>query len=343
VIAAPSRAAHNAALVRLGQLAKPAGALGRLESVAAWLSSCQGECPPRPLEQVRAVVLAGDHGISHFGVSAYPRSVTAAMVRAFVAGDAVGNVLARQHGVALRVLDIGVDDDLDDLPPEVSAYHVRRSSGLIDSEDALTADEVDMAVRIGARIAAEEIHAGADLLILGDLGIGNTTPAAALIASTFGVGAEEVTGRGTGVDDDRLAHKTRVIAVSLSRAASQGVTDPLERLACLGSADLAAGVGFLIRATRAGVPILLDGLISLAELAVAEDLAPGVVAWCMAGHRSPEPAQQLAMDKLGLTPVLDLGMRLGEGAGALAALPLLRSAALLMRETALLANLTSPN
>lgn len=339
MITPPSRAVLNAALVRLGQLAKPAGALGQLEAIAAWLSACQGQCPPRPLERVHAVVLAGDHGISHFGVSAYPRSVTAGMIHAFVDGRAGASVLARQHGVALRVLDIGVDDDLDDVPPEVSAYHVRRSSGLIDCEDALSADEVNKALRVGARIAAEEIHAGADLLILGDLGIGNTTPAAALIASTFGVGADEVTGRGSGLDDERLAHKTRVVAMSLSRAAFKGVVDPLDRLACLGSADLAAGVGFLIRAAQAGIPILLDGLISLAELAVAEDLEPGVVAWCAAGHRSPEPAQQLALDKLGLSPLLDLGMRLGEGSGALAAVPLLRSAALLIRETALLAEL----
>jgi nicotinate-nucleotide--dimethylbenzimidazole phosphoribosyltransferase len=343
MITPPSRAVHNAALVRLAQLAKPIGALGQLESVAAWLAACQGQCPPRPLERVRAVVFAGDHGISHFGVSAYPRTVTAAMVRAFVAGGAGASVLARQHGVALRVLDIGVDDDLDDVPPEVCAYHVRRSSGMIDTEDALSADEVDEAVRIGVRIAAEEVHAGADLLILGDLGIGNTTPAAALIASTFGVGAEDVTGRGTGVDDDRLAYKTRVIAATLSRGTARGIADPLDRLACVGSADLAAGVGFLIRAAQAGVPILLDGLISLAELSVAEDLAPGVVAWCMAAHRSPEPAQQLAMEKLGLSPLLDLGMRLGEGSGALAAVPLLRSAALLMRETALLADLPPAN
>src|SRR5215218_2567616 len=129
----PLRAAYEAAQTRLAQLAKPAGAL----------AACQGVCPPRPLEHIRAVVLAGDHGISHFGVSAYPRQVTAAMVHAFVDGRAGASVLARQHGVALRVLDIGVDDDLDDVPPEVSAYHVRRSSGLIDSEDALTPDEVN--------------------------------------------------------------------------------------------------------------------------------------------------------------------------------------------------------
>ena len=198
----------------------------------------------------------------------------------FVAGKASASVLARQH-VALRVLDVGVDDDLDEVPPEVSAYHVRRSSGLIDCEDALSAADVRRALRVGERIAAVEISRGADLLILGDLGIGNTTPAAALVAATFGVGAEEVTGRGTGLDDEHLAHKTRVIAVALSRTKLR-VADPVERLAALGSADLAAGVGFLIRAARAGVPILLDGLVSLAELAVAEDLEPGVVAWCAA-------------------------------------------------------------
>jgi nicotinate-nucleotide--dimethylbenzimidazole phosphoribosyltransferase len=338
VINPPLRAAFEAAQARLGQLAKPTGALGQLESTAAWLAACQGACPPQPLERVRAVVLAGDHGISHFGVSAYPRSVTASMVRVFVAGKASASVLARQHGIALRVLDLGVDDDLDEVPPEVSAYHVRRSSGLIDCEDALSVNEVRRALRVGERIAADEISAGADLLILGDLGIGNTTPAAALVAATFGVGADQVTGRGTGLDDEHLAHKTRVIAVALSRAKLR-IADPVERLAALGSADIAAGVGFLIRAARAGVPILLDGVVSLAELAVAEDLEPGVVAWCLAGHRSPEPAQQLALDKLGLSPLLDLGLRLGEGSGALAAVPLLRSAALLMRETALLADL----
>ena len=336
----PLRAAYEAAQSRLAQLAKPAGALGQLESIASWLAACQGVCPPRPLEHVRAVVLAGDHGISHFGVSAYPRQVTAAMVRAFVAGKASASVLARQHGVALRVLDLGVDDDLEEVPPEVSAYHVRRSSGLIDCEDALSANDVRRALRVGERIAAVEISRGADLLILGDLGIGNTTPAAALVAATFGVGADEVTGRGTGLDDEHLAHKTRVVGVALSRTKLR-VANPVERLAALGSADLAPGVGFLIRAARAGVPILLDGVVSLAELAVAEDLEPGVVAWCAAGHRSPEPAQQLALDKLGLSPILDLGLRLGEGSGALAAVPLLRSAALLIRETALLADLAS--
>jgi nicotinate-nucleotide--dimethylbenzimidazole phosphoribosyltransferase len=236
------------------------------------------------------------------------------------------------------VLDLGVDDDLEDVPAEVSAYHLGPSQP-IDRADALTADDCRAALRAGEAIAEVEIAAGADLLIIGDMGIGNTTPAAALVGATLGVPAEEVAGRGTGVDDDQLRHKTRVIAAALERVGERAA-DPFDRLAALGSADIAAGVGFLRAAARRGVPVLLDGIVSIAEAAVAEDLEPGVVAWCAAGHRSTEPAQQLALDKLGLDPVLDLGLRLGEGTGALTALPVLRSAVLMLRELALLADLS---
>jgi len=338
--AAPSATAQAAARARLDGLAKPLGALGRLEDAAAWVAACQDACPPRPLERVRLTVLAGDHGVARSGVSAYPPEVTGAMVAALVDGGAAANVLARQHGVAVQVLDLGVDADLTALPAAVRRHHVRASSGSIDREDALTPAEVQAALAVGEQVVAAEVEAGADLLVLGDLGIGNTTPAAALVAATYGVGAEEVTGRGTGVDDTALAHKTRVVAAALARTAGRA-DDPLERLAALGSADLAAGVGFLLGAARAGVPVLLDGIVTLAELGVAEDLDPGVVAWCAAGHRSTEPAQQLALDKLGLVPLLDLGMRLGEGTGALTALPVLRSAVLLLRETALLADVVA--
>lgn len=338
MIAPPSGAAAAAARERFAALATPLGALGRLEDAAVWVAGCQGVCPPRPLDRVRLTVLAGDHGVSHTGVSAYPREVTRAMVRAMVDGGAVANVLARQHGVALQVLDVGVDAGPDGLPAGVRRHHVRRSSGSVDREDALTPAEVDRALDAGLALADEEVAAGADLLLLGDLGIGNTTPAAALVAATSGVGAAEVTGRGTGVDDAGLTRKTAVVAAALARASGR-TDDPRARLAALGSADLAAGVGFLVGAARAGVPVLLDGVVTLAELAVAEDLEPGVAAWCAAGHRSTEPAQQLVLDKLGLVPLLDLGMRLGEGSGALTALPVLRSAVLLLRETALLADL----
>jgi nicotinate-nucleotide--dimethylbenzimidazole phosphoribosyltransferase len=338
MISPPSPGVYAEARRRLDALAKPVGSLGRLEDLAAWVAACQATCPPRPLDRVRAVILAGDHGVSADRVSAYPPEVTAVMVRAFVAGVAGANILARQHGVALRVLELGVDDDLEDVPAEVSAYHIG-SSRPIDKADALTADDCREAVRAGEAIAEVEIAAGADLLIIGDMGIGNTTPAAALVAATLGLQAEAVVGRGTGIDDDQLRHKTQVIATALDRVGERAA-DPFVRLAALGSADMAAGVGFLRAAARGGVPVLLDGIVSLAEAVVAEDLEPGVVAWCAAGHRSTEPAQQLALDKLGLEPVLDLGMRLGEGTGALTALPVLRSAVLVLRELALLADLS---
>ena len=337
MLSAPSATVHAQARRRLEALAKPTGALGRLEDLAAWWAACRGACPPEPPSRVRAVILAGDHGVSADGVSAYPREVTAAMVRAFVGGVAGVSVLARQHDVHLRVLDLAVDADLSDLP-DVTAHKVRRSSGAIDREDALSPAETWAALEAGAAVADDEVAAGADLLVLGDMGIGNTTPAAALVAATLGVPADQVVGRGTGIDDVRLAHKTAVLQRALNRAGDR-VRDPVDRLTALGSADLAAGVGFLTAAARAGVPVLLDGIVPVAELGVAEDLEPGVVAWCAAGHRSTEPAQRLALEKLGLEPVLDLGLRLGEGTGALAALPLLRSAALLLRDMALLTDL----
>jgi nicotinate-nucleotide--dimethylbenzimidazole phosphoribosyltransferase len=337
VIVPPSRIAESAARQRLAALAKPTGALGRVEDLAAWLSACQDACPPRPPERVRLVVLAGDHGVAARGVSAYPAEVTAAMVNAFASGTAAAGVLARQHGVALRVLDVAVDTDLVE-PPGVGAFKIRRGSGSIDVEDALSGDELDAALLGGWAIAREEIAAGADLLILGDMGIGNTTPAAALIATSFGMPPADVVGRGTGIDDATLARKTALLEAAVDRVGERA-RDPRDRLRALGSADLATGVGFLIAAAQEGVPVLLDGLATLAELSVADEIAPGTAAWCAAGHRSTEPAQRLALDKLGLVPVLDLDLRLGEGSGALLALPVLRSAARLTGEMALLTDL----
>ena len=298
----------------------------------------QGVCPPTPIQQIRAVVFAGDNGVSEHGVSAYPREITALMVRAFLSGGAGVAVLARQHGVHLRVLDMCVDADLDDVPADVVAAKVRRSSGAIHLTDAMTAEQTRAALQAGAAVAAEEIDAGADLLIGGDMGIGNTTPAAALIAASLGLPAAEVTGRGTGVDDATLDHKSAVIDQALRRAADR-TADPVDLLSALGGPDFAAGVGFLVAAARLRTPVLLDGVISVAEALVAEQVAPGATRWFIAGHRSPEPAQGLALDKLGLSPLLDLGMRLGEGSGAMAAVPLLRSASALLSEMGLLSDL----
>jgi nicotinate-nucleotide--dimethylbenzimidazole phosphoribosyltransferase len=334
---APSAETRAEAAARVQALAKPVGALGRLEDVAIWLSACQGVCPPAVPANVRAVVFAGDHGVSAQGVSAYPREVTPAMVRTILAGGAGISVLAKANDVHLRVLDIAVDDDLAGLPESVGAYKIRRSSGAINEQDACSPEEILLALEAGARVAEEEIAAGADLLIVGDLGIGNTTPAAALIAAVLGLTAAQVTGRGTGVDDAGLHRKQTVIRAALARTA--GRSEPADLLAALGSADFAVAVGFLVTAAAAGVPVLLDGVIAVAEALLAERLAPGSAAWFAAGHRSTEPAQSLALAELGLTPLLDLGMRLGEGTGAVAAVPLVRAAAALLGQMALLADL----
>ncbi len=343
-ITPPDARVHALALERLDGLAKPLGALGRLEQVGAWLAACQGVCPPEPIEHVRAVVLAGDHGVTASGVSAYPSDVTAAMVHAFVGGDAGVSVLARQHGATVRVLDIGVDADLHGVPADVTVHKLTRSSGSIDVTDAISRDLAERAIAVGAEIADAEVDAGAQLLVLGDMGIGNTTPSSAIVAATLGLAPETVVGRGTGIDDGTHARKRDVLARALARACDDRglIEDPVQRLTALGSADLAVGAGFLAQAARRGVPVLLDGVIACAEALVAADLAPGAQAWFLAGHRSTEPAQTHALDALGLEPLLDLGMRLGEGSGAMAAVPLVRSAALLLREMALLADLAAP-
>lgn len=336
MIVPPNAAVHAEALARLDALAKPLGSLGRLEELGAFIAACQGTCPPAPLDNVRAVLLAGDHGAVANGVASYPPEVTVAMVHALLAGVAGMSVLARQHGVPMRVLDIAVDADLD-VPAEVSAYKLRKSSGSIDREDAISLDECQRALSTGMQIAAEEVTAGTQLIIVGDLGIGNTTPAAALIASSLGLRADQVTGRGAGLTDDALAAKTAFVQRALDRTA--GITDPTQRLAALGSADLAVAAGIYIGAARAGVPALLDGVISVSEALLAESIAPGTKAWLIAGHRSVEPAQGYALDALGLEPLVDFRMRLGEGTGAMTALPLVRSGVTIIRDMALLADL----
>lgn len=337
-IAPPNREVIEAARRHSDGQAKPLGALGRLEDLGAWLAGCQGQCPPLPLQDVRVVVFAGDHGVAGRAVSAYPPAVTPAMVLAIAAGVAGVSALARAHGVAVTVYDLGVATDVPGLAAEVSRFKIRQSSGSIDSEDALTLAEVEQALAAGDAIAQEQVDDGAQLLIAGDLGIGNTTVAAALMAASAGVGANEVTGRGTGVDDAVLAHKAEVIERALARCGDR-VGDPVQRLACLGSADMAAAVGFMAGAARRGVPILLDGLIAVAEAVLAEELAPGTRAWMRAGHRSTEPGQAVGLRQLGLTPLLDLSMRLGEGSGAVMAVPVLRGAVAALRDVAQLADL----
>ena len=337
-ITPPSPEIAAEARLRLEGLATPPGALGRVGELGVWLAATQGVVRPRPLDDVRLVVFAGDHGVAAHGVSAYPPAVTEAMVRTIVAGRAGVSALAAAHGVHVSVLDIAVDADLADLPGEVTARKVRRGSGAIHLTDALTRAEAEQSLALGRQVAREQIDAGAQLLMTGDLGIGNTTPAAALVAAVLGLPADEVTGRGTGIDDAGWTRKRDVVAQALARVAGR-TDEPIEILTALGSADLAATTGFLIEASTSGVPVLLDGLMSLACAIVAEAMAPGASAWWVAGHRSTEPAQTHALKSLGLEPLLDLGMRLGEGSGAVASLPLLHSGIAVLRDVALLSEI----
>lgn len=329
-VAPPDAGARAAAEQRQASLTKPPGSLGRLEELGNWVAACQGVCPPAQFERARVVVFAGDHGVARHGVSAYPSEVTAQMVANFRAGGAAVNALAGIAGATVRVVDIAVDADTD---PTAAAHKVRRSSGAIDREDALTAAEVAAALAAGRAVADEEIDAGADLLIAGDMGIGNTTPATALIATLTGVEPVRAVGRGTGVDDRGWMRKTAAVRDAMWRARPVA-RDGIELLRVAGGADIAAMTGFLAQAAARRTPVLLDGVIVTAAALVAEDLAAGASAWWVAAHRSPEPAHREALTKLRLTPVLDLDMRLGEGSGALVALPVLRSAVAVLAEMA---------
>ncbi|MGI9064324.1 MAG: nicotinate-nucleotide--dimethylbenzimidazole phosphoribosyltransferase [Pseudonocardiaceae bacterium] len=329
----PEQRYHREAVALQARLTKPPGSLGRLEELGVWIAACQGACPPRAFARPQVVVFAGDHGVAAHGVSAYPPEVTGQMVGNFLAGGAAVNVLAVAAGAAVRVVDLAVDAAGGDVPAVVTRHKVRRSSGRIDREDALSVDEVAAALTAGAAIADEEVDQGADLLIAGDMGIGNTTPASVLIAALTGSEPVAVVGRGTGIDDAGWIRKTAVIRDALRRA-RKVVRDPVALLRTAAGADVAAMAAFLAQSAVRRTPVILDGVITGAAAMVAEELAPGARAWWVAGHRSAEPAHQLALEHLDLAPLLDLGLRLGEGSGAVTALPLLQMAARILGEMA---------
>jgi nicotinate-nucleotide--dimethylbenzimidazole phosphoribosyltransferase len=326
-------AAQQEARRRQARLTKPAGSLGRLEDLATWLAGVRGVCPPPPAARTRVVVFAGDHGVTAAGVSAYPADVTAQMVVNFLSGGAAVNVLAAQVGATVRVVDLSVATDVASAPEETSRWKVRHGSGRIDREDALSEAETERALDAGRAIADEEIDAGADLLVAGDMGIGNTTPATVLVSLLTGTEAHTLVGRGTGIDDAGWIRKTRAVRDAVRRGRPH-VDDPARLVGVVGGADLAAMAGFLSRAAERGTPVVLDGVVSGAAALVADRVTFGARHWWVAGHRSTEPAHAVALDDLGLVPLLDLGLRLGEGTGALLALPLLQAAAATLADMA---------
>jgi nicotinate-nucleotide--dimethylbenzimidazole phosphoribosyltransferase len=327
----PADAAAMAAARDLqARLTKPAGSLGALEDLSVRLAGLAGSCPPPMPEPATVAVFAGDHGVHRQGVTPWPQEVTAQMVANFVAGGAVVNALARTAGADLMVVDVGVATPLHGGPNLLDA-NIRRGTRDLAVEPALTRDEARAAVEVGIGVADALVEAGAACLLTGDMGIANTTPAAALIAAFTGTDPAEVTGRGTGIDDATYARKIAVVTAALHRHAPDPA-DPLGVLAAVGGLEHAALAGFLLGAAARRVPVVLDGVIAASAALAAAAFAPDARVAMVAGHRSTEPGATVALAHLGLAPLLDLGMRLGEGSGAVLALPIVASAVRVLRE-----------
>ncbi|HVM06166.1 MAG TPA: nicotinate-nucleotide--dimethylbenzimidazole phosphoribosyltransferase [Acidimicrobiales bacterium] len=316
--------AERAATELQDRLTKPRGALGRLESLGIRLAALAGEVPPPVPHPAAVAVFAGDHGVLAQGVTQWPQEVTGQMVANFLAGGAAINVLAGQVGAEVVVVDMGVAGILP-AHPGLLDRKVRAATWDLADGPAMTVAEAGQAVAAGIGVARLLVERGARCLVTGDMGIGNTTPSAALIAAFTGRPAAEVTGRGTGIDDPTLARKVAVIERALTRV---GPGDgPLAVLAEVGGFEIAGLAGFILGGAAAGVPMVTDGVIAMAALLTASRIAPTVLPWCIAGHRSVEPGATVALAHLDLEPLLDLGLRLGEGTGAVLALPMVQAAA----------------
>ena len=314
---------------RQAVLTKPAGSLGRLEELSTRVAGMTGRLDP-PLDRAVVFVLAADHGVAAEGVSAYPSAVTAQMVANFLRGGAAINVLARAVGAKVVVADIGVDADLDP-HPELRAINVRRGTASITRGPAMSVEEVQQAIEVGRELVRAE---NPDVAITGDMGIGNTTASAAVICALTGLDPADVVGRGTGVDDAGYERKVRAVrdALRVNREAiSRG---PIEALAATGGLEIAGLVGVILEAASMRRPIIIDGFISGAAALAATAIAPGVEGYLIASHRSQERGHGAVLEHLGLKPLLDLDLRLGEGTGGALALPLVRASVRLLNEMA---------
>jgi nicotinate-nucleotide--dimethylbenzimidazole phosphoribosyltransferase len=324
--------AMAAAEERQSMLTKPPGSLGVLEDLGTRLCGMYGECPPPMPEPVTIAVFAGDHGVHAQGVSPWPQEVTTQMVGNFLAGGAVINAFGRQVGAQVVVIDIGVAGNV---PPAPGLTVRKIAAGTADMTQgpAMTTAQVKAAIEVGIEVARDCVANGSRLLVTGDMGIANTTASAALISVFTGLDAAEVTGRGTGIDNPMLEHKVSVIqtAIRINQAIPE---EPLAALAGVGGLEHAGVVGFLLGAAALRTPVILDGVIACSAALVARALAPQAVDYWVAGHRSVEPGASAALVYLGLVPLVDLGMRLGEGSGAALAVPLVQASARILREVA---------
>jgi len=331
-IAAVDKTAAEVARERQDRLTKPAGSLGVLEEVSIRLSAMTRVCPPPIPEPAAVAIFAADHGVHAQGVTPWPQEVTAQMVANFLEGGAVANALARQVGAEVSVIDVGVAGAL----PVSDALQVRKiRPGTVDMtvSTAMTRDEAEAAIEVGIECAGELVESGFACLLTGDMGIANTTASAALIATFTGHDVADVTGRGTGIDDETYERKISVIRRALALH-SPDPNDPVGALAAIGGLEHAALAGFILGGAARGVPVILDGVIAGAAALVAARLAPDAVDYCIAGHRSAEPGHSATLAYLNLHPLVDLELRLGEGSGALLSLPLVQAAARVLAEVA---------
>ena len=347
----PDAAAGAAASRRLDRLTKPPGSLGQFESLLVRLAAATGQVCPQ-VERRAVLLAAADHGVAAEGVSAYPQAVTAQMVLNFLAGGAAINALARAAGARLILVDAGVCEPVTASPTGDVAFEVLRlgaGTGNIAREPAMSALQALEGLLAGAALVEREHERGLDVLALGEMGIANTTPTAAITSALTGAPPEQTVGRGTGVNDAALDHKRHIVQLALDRyganaalpeAARTPHASALDTLIQLGGFEIAVLAGATLAAAARRVPVLLDGYITAAAALVAASLAPQVRPYLLASHRSAEPGHALALAHLGLTPsngagpLLDLGLRLGEGSGAALALPLIASACHAMREMA---------
>ena len=332
-IEAPSEECRRRARQRLDTLTKPLGSLGRLEDIAAQVAAIRGKQLSDSMSKA-VYVFAADHGVTEEGVSAYPREVTRQMVLNFLAEGAAINVLARKHGVALHVVDVGVDADFDSVPGLLH-HKVRRGTCNMLRVPAMSEEEVGKALSIGFQLGSEAAAAGHSMIALGEMGIGNTTAASAITCALTGAAAERATGRGTGVEPSAFTNKVRVVEAAVAKHCRGAATvQPMDVLRCVGGLEIAAMAGMVLAGAKHHVVVVLDGFISTAAAALAVGIAPNALGYLIAGHRSEEPGHKLLLDHLQLTPVLSLGMRLGEGTGAVLAMPVIESAIALYHQMA---------
>ncbi|HEV2373415.1 MAG TPA: nicotinate-nucleotide--dimethylbenzimidazole phosphoribosyltransferase [Streptosporangiaceae bacterium] len=325
-------AAAAAAAERQESLTKPPGSLGVLEELSVRLAGLAGECPPPLPEPAAVAVFAADHGVHAQGVTPWPQEVTTQMVVNFLGGGAVVNAVAAQAGAEVCVVDVGVAGEVPARPGLLSRK-VRHGTADMTVGPAMTRAQAQQAVEAGIETARDLVAAGNRALATGDMGIANTTASAALVAVFTGADPQEVTGRGTGIGDEMWAHKVDVVRKALARH-KPDPGDPLGVLAAVGGLEHAALAGFMLGGAALRVPVVLDGVIACSAALAARAIAPDVVHCLVAGHLSTEPGARRALTVLGLRPLLDLGMRLGEGSGAVLALPIVASAVRVLRDVA---------